>query len=286
MRSWEAVDSDGARAVCGFSGRAPATLLGTNKAASVWGTAMATGNTAARCRSAGRPCCPQLAAGLLGSFVGAWAVTVVSADFLRKLLPLVLLGVLLTPWQKAELGRHHTPGLTAHAETGDRRLPDWRAHRFYDGFFGPVRAASSSCSLRLLWVDFLNASASAKLLNCATNIAAIALFAAKGPCGGTCGDAGRGQCIGAACWARTWRSNMAPALCGGIFIGGGEHADPEDGVRRFPAVGLLFTAGIVCQGGAPNATLHGLPPGAPRSSGLPCMARNVNARPIISHVSV
>ena len=30
------------------------------------------------------------------------------------------------------------------------------------------------------WHDFLNASASAKLLNCATNIAAIALFAAKG----------------------------------------------------------------------------------------------------------
>ena len=34
--------------------------------------------------------------------------------------------------------------------------------------------------MRLLGYDFLNASASAKLLNVATNIAAIALFAMKG----------------------------------------------------------------------------------------------------------
>ena len=34
--------------------------------------------------------------------------------------------------------------------------------------------------MRLLGYDFLNASASAKLLNVATNISAIALFAAKG----------------------------------------------------------------------------------------------------------
>ena len=34
--------------------------------------------------------------------------------------------------------------------------------------------------MRLLGYDFLNASAAAKLLNVATNVAAIALFAAKG----------------------------------------------------------------------------------------------------------
>jgi len=34
--------------------------------------------------------------------------------------------------------------------------------------------------VRLLGYDFLNASASAKLLNVATNVSAIALFAAKG----------------------------------------------------------------------------------------------------------
>ena len=52
---------------------------------------------------------------------------------------------------------------------------------FYDGFFGPGTGSFFVfLFVRLLGYDFLNASASAKLLNCATNIAAIALFAAKG----------------------------------------------------------------------------------------------------------
>jgi len=52
---------------------------------------------------------------------------------------------------------------------------------FYDGFFGPGTGSFFVfLFVRLLGYDFLNASASAKLLNCATNIAAIVLFAAKG----------------------------------------------------------------------------------------------------------
>jgi uncharacterized membrane protein YfcA len=36
-----------------FPSAPPATLLGTNKSASVWGTAMSTGSTAARCNCPG-----------------------------------------------------------------------------------------------------------------------------------------------------------------------------------------------------------------------------------------
>jgi hypothetical protein len=52
---------------------------------------------------------------------------------------------------------------------------------FYDGFFGPG-TGSFFVFLFVRWLgyDFLNASASAKLLNTATNLAALGLFAYKG----------------------------------------------------------------------------------------------------------
>ena len=52
---------------------------------------------------------------------------------------------------------------------------------FYDGFFGPGTGSFFVFLLvRVLGYDFLHASASAKLLNTASNLAAIVLFALKG----------------------------------------------------------------------------------------------------------
>ena len=52
---------------------------------------------------------------------------------------------------------------------------------FYDGFFGPGTGSFFVFLLvRVLGYDFLNASASAKLLNLATNFSALCLFASKG----------------------------------------------------------------------------------------------------------
>ena len=51
----------------------------------------------------------------------------------------------------------------------------------YDGFFGPGTGSFFVfLFVRVLGYDFLNASASAKLLNVATNIAALILFSFKG----------------------------------------------------------------------------------------------------------
>ena len=52
---------------------------------------------------------------------------------------------------------------------------------FYDGFFGPGTGSFLVfLFVRLLGYDFLSASASAKLVNTATNLAALLLFVAKG----------------------------------------------------------------------------------------------------------
>jgi uncharacterized membrane protein YfcA len=158
----------------------PATLFGINKGASICGTAVATVQYARRVDMRWAALLPAALAGFAGSFAGAWLVTEISPDFLRKVLPVVLLAVLLYTLAKKELGRHHAPRFSGRAET-------WAACciglvlGFYDGFFGPG-TGSFFVFLFVRWLgyDFLNASASAKLLNTATNLAALLLFAYKG----------------------------------------------------------------------------------------------------------
>lgn len=163
-----------------FPGATPATLLGTNKAGAVWGTAAATWQYSRRVHIRWQAMLPAALAGFAGSFAGAWAVSIVSPDFLRKLLPLVLLAVLVYTVARKDLGRHHAPRLHGRAEAALASLIGVGIG-FYDGFFGPGTGSFFVfLFVRLLGYDFLNASASAKLLNCATNVAAIALFALKG----------------------------------------------------------------------------------------------------------
>ena len=158
----------------------PATLFGTNKSASVWGTAFATWQYSRRVHVSWFALLPAAGATMLASFAGAWLVTLVSPEFLRRLLPVVLLVVLAYTLMRKDMGRDHAPRFHGRAEllaTSTIGL----TIGFYDGFFGPGTGSFFVfLFVRLLGYDFLNASASAKLLNCATNIAAIALFAAKG----------------------------------------------------------------------------------------------------------
>ncbi|GKT22416.1 TSUP family transporter [Acidovorax sp. SUPP3334] len=163
-----------------FPNAPPATLLGTNKSASIWGTGIATWQYSRRVQMRWQAMLPAAAAGFVGAFAGAWTVTVVSADSLRKLLPLILLAVLLYTLARKDLGRHHTPRFEGKIETQLACVIGLTVG-FYDGFFGPGTGSFFVfLFVRLLGYDFLNASVSAKLLNLATNVAAIILFAAKG----------------------------------------------------------------------------------------------------------
>lgn len=158
----------------------PATLLGTNKGAAVWGTAWATAQYSKRVTLAWATLLPAAAAALVGSALGAWSVTLMSPTGLRKALPFVLVAVLLYTLAKQDLGREHARRFTGRAE-GIVASMIGLLIGFYDGFFGPGTGSFFVfLFVRLLGYDFLHASASAKLLNTATNIAAIALFTAKG----------------------------------------------------------------------------------------------------------
>ena len=163
-----------------FPQAAPATLFGTNKSASIWGTSLATWQYSRRVQMRWATLLPAAAAGLAGSLVGAWAVTLVDPTLFRKALPLVLLVLLAYTLVRKDLGREHAPRWDGRREAlvaaGIGGVIG-----FYDGFFGPGTGSFLVFAfVRWLGYDFLNASASAKLINAATNFSALMLFAFKG----------------------------------------------------------------------------------------------------------
>jgi uncharacterized protein len=159
-----------------YPNAAPAMLFGTNKGAAVWGTAFATAQFARRVKLAWGALLPAALAACVGSLAGAWGVTLVSAQGLRKALPFVLLGVLVYTLARKEMGRRHEPRFAGRAEALVASALAL-VIGFYDGFFGPGTGSFFVfLFVRLLGYDFLHASASAKLLNTVTNLAALALF--------------------------------------------------------------------------------------------------------------
>jgi uncharacterized membrane protein YfcA len=163
-----------------FPNTHPATLFGVNKSASIWGTAAATVQYARRVTVPWRALLPAAGVCFAGSMLGAWTVTVISPDFLRRALPLILLGVFVYTLARKDLGRHHAPRFEGRAEAAAAAVLGLTIG-FYDGFFGPG-TGSFFVFLFVRWLgyDFLHASASAKLLNVTSNLAALILFIAKG----------------------------------------------------------------------------------------------------------
>jgi uncharacterized protein len=163
-----------------FPGTHPATLFGTNKSASVWGTAVSAWQYGRRVSLNWRALVPAAASGFAGAFLGAWLVTFLSTDLLRRALPLILLAVLAYTLAKKNLGKDHAPRLSGSAEQGVAAAIGFTIG-LYDGFFGPG-TGSFLVFLFVRWLgyDFLHASAHAKVVNVATNLAALFLFAAKG----------------------------------------------------------------------------------------------------------
>ena len=158
----------------------PATLLGTNKSASVWGTLFAWWQYSRRIHMPWRKLSIAVALTWAGSWLGAYTLTLISPDFLRKWLPLVLLLVLLYTLMRKDLGHTHSPRLSGGAE-GIALCGIGLVVGYYDGFFGPGTGSFFVfVMVRWLGYDFLNASAYAKLLNATSNASALVLFALQG----------------------------------------------------------------------------------------------------------
>jgi len=157
-----------------------ATLFGTNKAASIWGTATAASQYLRRVRLPFALLACALPTALLGAWCGARTVSLLPPASLRPAVLVLLTGVAVHTFRRRELGAMHAPRwqgwplFAAGAATG-------LLLGFYDGIFGPGTGAFLVfVFVRLFGYDFLHASAAAKLVNLATNAAALAFFVRHG----------------------------------------------------------------------------------------------------------
>jgi uncharacterized membrane protein YfcA len=116
----------------------------------------------------------------VGAWLGAYAVTLIDPAFWRRALPMVLLLILVYTLARKDMGRSHAPRWAGRTEALAFGLLGL-VLGFYDGFFGPGTGSFLVFALvRVLGYDFLNASAHAKVLNTASNLAALLLFTLKG----------------------------------------------------------------------------------------------------------
>ncbi|MES2105684.1 MAG: TSUP family transporter [Pseudomonadota bacterium] len=155
---------------------APATLLGTNKLAGIWGTSAAAVNYVKAVRLRWAMVLPAALMAFLFAFAGAFAVTHIPPTYLRKALPLILIAVAVYTFKKKDFGSTHAPLYHGDKERLMAMLVGGGIG-FYDGFFGPGTGSFLMfLFVRLFGYDFLRASAVAKVLNVATNAAALLWF--------------------------------------------------------------------------------------------------------------
>lgn len=156
------------------------TLFGTNKLSSIAGTGLAVWRFARRIAVPWAVVLPATAAALAGAWIGAALVAWISKELMRPMVLGLMVAMAAYTWFRKDLGLVETRPL----EPRDR----WRgvaiglAIGFYDGFFGPGTGSLLIFGfVRLFGMDFMRASASAKIVNAATNVSAIAFFASHGP---------------------------------------------------------------------------------------------------------
>ena len=114
------------------------------------------------------------------AFAGSTLLTKVHNDFMKPVLLVVLCGVAIYTFLKKNFGQHTNKNLSPTLQL-TYSIIIGLVIGFYDGFIGPGTGSFLILAFILLMgIDFLQASASAKMVNLATNTGSIVLFLIKG----------------------------------------------------------------------------------------------------------
>jgi uncharacterized protein len=157
-----------------------ASLFGTNKIAAISGTLMAASRYVRAVKLPWNALIPALFGAAVFGWLGAAAVSFLPRELAQPLVLVLLVVVAVATFRRKELGSVHAPRLGVSSE----RALGFAAGAvlgFYDGFFGPGTGAFLIfVFVRFFGYDFLHASASSKLVNVMTNLAALAFFLPAG----------------------------------------------------------------------------------------------------------
>ncbi len=163
-----------------FPGAQAATIFGTNKFSSVWGTSVAARNYVGKVAIPWNLVLPAATSAFAMSFLGAATVSFIPQGVLRPLVLFLIVVMAAYIFMKKDFGAIQRPLAIG---TRERVLSVLIGGSigFYDGLFGPGTGSFLIfLFIRYLALDFLQASASAKFVNLATNIAALMFFIPTG----------------------------------------------------------------------------------------------------------
>ena len=207
-----------------FAGLPPHLALGTNKGQSVFGSASALVRYARSGLLDVELAKLTFPLGLVGSALGAQLVLLVSSASLRGIVIVLLVGVAVFLALQGGPGAPRAPVSRPRLVAGALAL----GLGAYDGFFGPgVGTFLIVALVALLGRTLDRASADAKAVNFASNLAALALFASRG----------------VVIWSVALP--MAVAQAAGAWLGA--HVTVRGGARVVRPVALLVVAGLVAK---------------------------------------
>ncbi|MEV4567791.1 TSUP family transporter [Nonomuraea sp. NPDC049419] len=152
------------------TGMPPVEAMATNKLSSVFGTTSAAVAYARSTKVDRQVAIPGAAMAMVSAGLGAWAAASISAEVLRPAVMVVLVAVAVP---------------VPHLRTPSRVVAAVAAAgvgiAFYDGIMGPGTGTFLIIAFTtILGLDFVSASASAKIINIGTNVGALAVFAVQG----------------------------------------------------------------------------------------------------------
>lgn len=154
----------------------PAILLGTNKFSSTLGTATACYRYGFKIKLPWRLLFYLLICAFIGAFIGAGAVDLLPEDGVKPTILILLIGMLIYTLFKKDFGQLHAPRILTRRQLIIGLILAF-AIGMYDGFFGPgTGSLLIFLFVRYFQFDFLAASAAGKIINLATNIAALCFF--------------------------------------------------------------------------------------------------------------
>lgn len=186
-------------------GASGAQVLGTNKLGSIIGTSAAATTYLRRTRPDLAIAVPMAIAAFIGSAIGAVLASHIPTAAFRPVVVVLLLLAWIWTLVRPALGQVDAPRAMSPRRRRITAVAGGFAIGVYDGSFGP---GTGSFLLILLvagiGLSFLHASATAKIVNLGTNLAAVIVFTATGSIVWLLGLAmGLGNLLGAVVGART-----------------------------------------------------------------------------------
>ena len=154
--------------------------VATNKLAAIVGTASAAVTFARRVPIDRRHAFPMALAAFAGAIGGAVLAAALPSRVLTVVVLVALVGVGLYTWRRPELGAEHAPRFPRRTQ-GAVMVTGGAAIGFYDGLAGPGTGSFLVFLLvGLVGFAFLQASATSKIVNTATNLGALVFFLPAG----------------------------------------------------------------------------------------------------------